>query len=190
MAAEKKSDNEIDFAKSFAIMKKEFVLVAIIVVLILLYAIYSIYFAWVTRPTAYGDSSIGMTPEELAAWELYNKQLAAGVKSTAPELVTAWENTNCTGDKWSVRPGLYSYKKKGGYKNLPFPNDEVRCLQVPAGLTVYATDNDSFEPGNHGSKKIIGPSNSAFLGNLAGKVSSIAVWNSKDSPPTFYSVLS
>ncbi|MEM7317010.1 MAG: lipase family protein, partial [Planctomycetota bacterium] len=87
-----------------------------------------------------------------------------------------WHRPNS--DNWLVEIGTYSNKGRGGHAQLTFPNDEVRSLTIPKGVTVYMTDDDSFKKGKHGVLEVTGPGNfniQAKSRSLAGKVSSMKV---------------
>jgi hypothetical protein len=104
--------------------------------------------------------------------------------------VITYENDygwNGAGSQWLVKLGCYSYKGRGGYCELPFPNDEIRAVYVPLGYSCYMTDDDSFKAGSHGTQLVTGPAvvniNNGM--GLAGKVSSMRVTrgNSTTCPP-------
>lgn len=96
--------------------------------------------------------------------------------------VVFYEGDNGKQKSWKVLPGLYSHKKKGGFKELPFPNDEVRSVRIPAGYVVYVTDKDNFLLSN----LWLGWGPGLFnLDKPAGKVSSVAVWRRNDGVPNF-----
>lgn len=85
------------------------------------------------------------------------------------------------GHTMNLGPGIYSYKGRNGWKDLPNGwNDEVRAVNVPAGVSVYMTDKDSFQRGGKGTVTITGPARvninqKAGNSGLAGKVSSIKI---------------
>lgn len=133
-----------------------------------------------------GGTGIGSSPLT-AKWTPKGiKVQAVGFKPTpTATTVILYEDDNGwtgRGKKWKVKIGKYSNKGRGGYPRLPVPNDEVRAVDVPAGLTVYMTDDDSFKRGKHGTVTIVGPARvniKSKNSRLAGKVSSIAVLKSR-----------
>lgn len=121
-------------------------------------------------------------------------QRAEAQQTSSPPTVTFYEDDNGwegQGKTMQLSVGSYSNRGRGENKTLrpnqQAPrslgrgdewNDEVRAVIVPAGLTVYMTDDDSFKPGRHGVVTLTGP----WRGNikeknssLAGKVSSIRI---------------
>nr|VFK40035.1 MAG: Phosphoinositide phospholipase C, Ca2+-dependent [Candidatus Kentron sp. TC] len=103
------------------------------------------------------------------------------VDAAPPKRITVYENDygwKGGGKRWRVTKGSYSHKGRGGNAKLPFPNDEIRAVDVPAGVTVYMTDKDSFKTGGRGVVTIKGPARTNIdhrKKGLAGKVSSIRV---------------
>nr|VFK62454.1 MAG: Phosphoinositide phospholipase C, Ca2+-dependent [Candidatus Kentron sp. UNK]VFK70507.1 MAG: Phosphoinositide phospholipase C, Ca2+-dependent [Candidatus Kentron sp. UNK] len=127
---------------------------------------------------------------ELKLMESFKVHFSAFYKYKLPATSTqviAYEDRNGwngRGAKWHVGKGSYSYKGRGGFSKLPFDNDEVRAVFVPRGLKVYMTDDDSFQPGRHGTITIKGPiwKNIDNRYGLAGKVSSIRVQDANARP--------
>ncbi len=119
----------------------------------------------------------------------YNYKLKAPAEDQLQ--VIAYEDAygwNGAGNQWLVSLGCYSYKGRGGYSDLPFPNDEIQAVYVPLGYSCYMTDNDDFKAGSHGTELVTGPAvlniNNGM--GLAGKVSSMRVTrgNSTTCPST------
>lgn len=103
------------------------------------------------------------------------------VFDTIPSKVVFFENRGCSGESWEA--GVGEYSERGNYLRLPFPNDEVDSLMLPAALAVYLTDDVKFEPGDRGVLLIPAAlEDQACLDisgddGLAGKVSSVAIWS-------------
>lgn len=152
------------------------ILVALLLVVILLVAGY-LYFS------KSNEVNLVQTSPAITIYELARRDpsVAAGIKKLK---VRVFEDHRCSGTTDML--GIGNYSNKGKYTRLgQVGNDEISCIWVPQGLSVYMTDDDSFKKGKHGHIKIVGDNRyHSIQTNLRGKVSSLAVWPSHEQGPT------